>query len=92
MHRTADCVDSHERSKEMNRAHQGNVILLQEGGVLGCPFGCWWLRLTARVISFSSLFYLASVKICSHTYHQLLAGFTAAAAAADEAKPEKHQR
>lgn len=33
------------------------------------------------LVSFSSLFYLASAKICSHTYHQLLAGVAAAAAA-----------
>lgn len=34
------------------------------------------------LVSFSSLFYLASAKICSHTYHQLLAGVAATAAAA----------
>lgn len=50
---------------------RSNVILLRERGVLGCPFG-EMLHLIARVISFSSLFYLASAKICSHTYHQLL--------------------
>lgn len=31
------------------------------------------------LVSFSSLFYLASAKICSHTYHQLLAGVAATA-------------
>lgn len=49
---------------------RSNDSILQEGA-LDCPFG-EMLRLIARVISFSSLFYLASAKICSHTYHQLL--------------------
>lgn len=71
MHRTADCVDSHERSKEIEWASRGATLFFCKRGVLDCPFG-EMLRLIARVISFSSLFYLASAKICSHTYHQLL--------------------
>lgn len=37
----------------------------------GLPF--FQCCLIAFVVSFSSVFYLASAKICSHTYHQLLA-------------------
>lgn len=71
MHRTADCVDSHERSKEIEWASRGAKIVFFKRGALDCPFG-EMLRLIARVISFSSLLYLASAKICSHTYNQLL--------------------
>lgn len=90
MHRTADCVDSHERSKEIEWASRGATLFCFKKGGFGLPF---WGDAAPYCKGYFFFFIILSgfgENLLSHLSSTAVAGF--AAASADETKPEKHQR